>query len=400
MPPHGFDRLVTNFQPIVDLDTGLVVAHEALSRAFAGQTAVPPDQLLEDAYRNDTVAELDSLFLETALRAVEEQKLGAPHSVFVNVEPASLADGRVPQALLDAPPLVVEITERALTTNPGSLLDAAAQLRAAGHLIAIDDLGAQPASLALLPLLAPEIVKLDMDLVRRHADRTAAMMMTAIAGYAEMSGALVLAEGIETAQHIVRARALGASLGQGWHFGRPAEAAEPAPGVQLLRPSRGRHGTPSPRTEARDATPFDVVSAAAPVKRGDRALLLQVSNLLEERAAQGGDSAVLLATFQAEDNITKATRLRYEALIESGCLLTVYSTGAPAGLPHPARCDVVADDDPLAEEWDVVLLTADYAAALTARELDPSRHREGLYEFVLTTDRALVTQCARALLSR
>jgi EAL domain-containing protein (putative c-di-GMP-specific phosphodiesterase class I) len=399
MPPHGIDRLVTNFQPVVDLDTGLVVAHEALSRAFTGQTAVPPDKLLDDAYRNDTVSELDSFFLEAALRAVEAQGLVAPHSVFVNIEPASLADGRVPQSLLDAPPLVVEITERALTADPGSLLVAAAQLRAAGHLIAIDDLGAQPASLALLPLLAPEIVKLDMDLVRRQADRTAAMMMTAIAGYAETSGALVLAEGIETAEHIIRARALGASLAQGWHFGKPAETAGEAAGIGLLRSSPGRHA-PSPETRSSDATPFDVVSASAPVKRGDRALLVQVSNLLEERAAQGGDSAVLLATFQAEDNITKATRLRYEALIESGCLLTVYSTGAAAGLPHPARCDVVEDDDPLAEEWDVVLLTADYAAALTARELDSSRHREGLYEFVLTTDRALVTECARALLSR
>jgi EAL domain-containing protein (putative c-di-GMP-specific phosphodiesterase class I) len=399
MPPHGFDRLVTNFQPVVDLDTGLVVAHEALSRAYTGDTAVPPDTLLDDAYRTGTVAELDALFLASALRAVEAQALAAPHSVFVNIEPASLADGRVPRALLDAPPLVVEITERALTTDPGSLLAAAAQLRAAGHLIAIDDLGAMPASLALLPLLAPEIVKLDMGLVRRQADRTAAMMMTAIAGYAESSGALVLAEGIETAEHIIRARALGASLAQGWHFGRPAETAEPAPGVALLRSSPGRHA-PVPQTHSSDATPFDVVSASAPVKRGDRALLLQVSNLLEERAAQGGDSAVLLATFQAEDNITKATRLRYEALVEYGCLLTVYSTGAAAGLPHPARCDVVEDEDPLAEEWDVVLLTADYAAALTARELDPTRHREGLYEFVLTTDRALVTECARALLSR
>jgi EAL domain-containing protein (putative c-di-GMP-specific phosphodiesterase class I) len=399
MQPHGFDRLITNFQPVVNIDTGLVVAYEALSRAFAGPSPVPPDELLVEAYRNDTVGELDSLFLESALRAVEAQGLAASHSVFVNVEPASLAHGGVPEALVGAPPLVVEITERALTADPRSLLVAAAELRAAGHLIAIDDLGADPASLALLPLLAPEIVKLDMNLVRRQPDRTAAMMMTALAGYAETSGALILAEGVETAEHLLRSRALGASLAQGWHFGRPGETAGEASGVAQLRRSPGRHA-PLPGASPSDATPFTVVSASAPVKRGDRALLLQVSNLLEERAAQGGDSAVLLATFQAEDNITRATRLRYVALVDSGCLLTVYSTGAPAGLPHPARSVVVADDDPLAAEWDVVLLTADYAAALTAREIDSSRHREGLFEFVLTTDRDLVTRCARALLSR
>jgi len=399
MQTLGFDRLVTNFQPVVDIDSGRVVAYEALSRAFSDDSPVPPDRLLRDAYRGDMVAELDSVFLDSALRAIEAEGLDAPHSVFVNVEPASLAHGRVPPALIGAPPLVVEITERALTADTGSLLTAAAALRAAGHLIAIDDLGAEPASLALLPLLAPEIVKLDMNLIRRQPDRTAAMTMTAIAGYAERSGAIILAEGIETPANITRARAFGASLAQGWHYGRPAATTDDATGVAPLRPRRGRHAL-SFSDEPSGTTPFDVVSRAAPVKLGDRAMLLQVSSFLEERAAAGGDSAVLLATFQAEDNITPATRIRYEALVDSGCLLTAYSTGASADLPHPARSVVVADDDPLAAEWDVILLTADYAAALTAREIDPTRHREGLYEFALTTDRALVRRCARALLSR
>lgn len=400
MQPFGFDRLVTQFQPVVDIESGLVIAYEALSRAFSDENPVPPDRLLHDAYRDDTVGELDSLFLDSALRAAQTQGLAAAHSVFVNVEPASLAHGRIPAALVDAPPLVVEITERALTTDPGSLLTAAAALRAAGHLIALDDLGAEPASLALLPLLAPEIVKLDMNLIRRQPDRTAAMMMTAVAGYAERSGAAVLAEGVETGEHITRARALGASLAQGWHYGKASETTSDAPGVVIRRSARGRHGAPSERHVSSVVTPFDVVSATAPVKLGDRAMLVQVSTLLEERAAAGGDSAVLLATFQAEDNITAATRLRYEALVEAGCLLTAYSTGTSAALPHPARSVVVAEEDPLAAEWDVVLLTADYAAALTAREVDRTRHREGLYEFALTTDRELVTRCARALLSR
>jgi len=399
MQTLGFDRLVTNFQPVIDIDSGIVVAYEALSRAFSDGSPVPPDRLLRDAYRDDTAAQLDSAFLDSALRAVEAQGLDTPHSVFVNVEPASLAHGSVPQALIGAPPLVVEITERALTRDPGSLLTAAAALRAAGHLIAIDDLGAEPASLALLPLLAPEIVKLDMNLIRRQPDRMAAMTMTAIAGYAERSGAIILAEGIETPAHITRARAFGASLAQGWHYGKASATTADAPGVARLRPKRGRHAL-SVSDEPRGTTPFDVVSRAAPVKLGDRALLLQVSAFLEERAGAGGDSAVLLATFQAEDNITPATRTRYEALVGSGCLLTAYSTGASAGLPHPARSVVVADDDPLAAEWDVILLTADYAAALTAREIDRTRHREGFYEFALTTDRALVRRCARALLSR
>jgi len=399
MRTFGIDGLTTHFQPVVDIDTGRVVAHEALSRPFVNGAPLAPDRLLHDAYERGEADELDSYFIEAALRAAAARGLLSPHSLFVNVEPISLVNGFITAPLLSAPPLVIEITERALTADPGALLTAAAALRAAGHLIAIDDLGADPASLALLPLLAPEIVKLDMDLIRRQPDRTAATMMTALASYAERSGALVLAEGVETAEHITRARALGASVAQGWHFGKPSETAHDAPGVSVRRSGRGRHSE-TPPVDPIEITPFGVVSATTALRTGDRAMLVQVSILLEERAAAAGDSAVLLSTFQAEDNISENTRLRYERLIESGCLLTAYSTGASAALPHPARSVTVDDDDPLAAEWDVVLLTADYAAALTAREIDTSRHREGLYEFALTTDRDLVVRSARALLSR
>ncbi|KQR19160.1 hypothetical protein ASF79_15940 [Agreia sp. Leaf335] len=399
MQTFGIDRLMTHFQPVVDIDTGRVVAHEALSRASSYGVPVAPDRLLHDAYQSGRADDLDSLFIESALRAAAAQGLLTPHSLFVNVEPISLANGFITAPLLSAPPLVIEITERALTADPGALLTAAAALRAAGHLIAIDDLGAEPASLALLPLLAPEIVKLDMNLIRRQPDRTTAAMMTAVAAYAERSGALVLAEGVETAEHITRARALGASVAQGWHFGKPSETAEDAPGVTVRSSGPGRHSAIRER-DSSDVTPFGVVAASTPLRVGDRAMLVQVSILLEERALAAGDSAVLLSTFQSEDNITENTRRRYDRLIESGCLLTAYSTGASAALPHPARSVTVDDADPLAAEWDVVLLTADYAAALTAREIDPSRHREGLYEFVLTTDRDLVTRSARALLAR
>ena len=399
MQTFGIDRLATSFQPVVDIDTGRVVAHEALSRPFVNGVPRAPDQVLHDAYQSGRADELDSFFIETALRAAAARGLLSPHSLFVNVEPISLVNGFMTAPLLSAPPLVIEITERTLTTDPGALLTAAAELRAAGHLIALDDLGAEPASLALLPLLAPEIVKLDMNLIRRQPDRTTAAMMTALASYAERSGAIVLAEGVETAEHITRARALGASVAQGWHFGRPSETAHDAPGVSVRRPGQGRHSE-APASDSLETTPFGVVSAATPLRLGDRAMLVQVSMLLEERAAAAGDSAVLLSTFQDGDNISDNTRQRYERLIESGCLLTAYSTGTSAALPHPARNITVAESDPLAAEWDVVLLTTDYAAALTAREVDSTRHREGLYEFALTTDRDLVMRSARALLSR
>src|SRR5205085_1452138 len=96
------------------------------------------------------------------------------------------------------------------------------RLRAAGWRIALDDVGADDMSLAFMPLLRPDIVKLDLSLVQQRPGPAVAGIMNAVNAYAERTGALVLAEGIENEQHLDIAKALGARLGQGYLFGRPA----------------------------------------------------------------------------------------------------------------------------------------------------------------------------------
>jgi EAL domain-containing protein (putative c-di-GMP-specific phosphodiesterase class I) len=79
-----------------------------------------------------------------------------------------------------------------------------------------------------MPLLRPDVVKLDLRLVQERPGPEIAQIMNAVNAYAEQSGAVVLAEGIEDDAHLRAARGLGATLGQGWLFGRPA--AGPATG--------------------------------------------------------------------------------------------------------------------------------------------------------------------------
>jgi EAL domain-containing protein (putative c-di-GMP-specific phosphodiesterase class I) len=81
--------------------------------------------------------------------------------------------------------------------------------------VALDDVGADPLSLAFMPLLRPDAVKLDLRLVQQRPGPAVVEIMSAVNKYAEHSGALVLAEGIESEQHLTMARALGARLGQG-----------------------------------------------------------------------------------------------------------------------------------------------------------------------------------------
>ncbi|KQQ03380.1 hypothetical protein ASG06_07580 [Rathayibacter sp. Leaf185] len=396
------DVVDTHFQPIVDLASGRVVAHEALSRFANAAGPVSPDSAFEDAYRRGAVETVDDQCITRAVRAADGLGGRDAHELFVNVEPPTLWRERLPSGLTSGLPLTIEITERALAQDTGRLLSAVERLREHGHAIAVDDLGAEPATLALLPLIAPDVIKLDMGLIRQRPDVHAARIMTAVADYAGRNETVVLAEGIETERHELTARALGATLGQGWHYGRPgsAEAAsrvDTSPAERLEW--RARIARSAAASSARAATPFEIVSAALPARRGDRALLLQVSTFLEERAHSGGDSAVLLATFQHDSNVTPATRRRYERLADSGCLLTVFTVGGTPGLPARALHRRIDRDDRLAAEWDVIVFTADHAAALTAREVDADRHAEGAYDFALTTDRELVTHAARALLA-
>ncbi|MCW2581632.1 MAG: hypothetical protein JWQ53_422, partial [Klenkia sp.] len=202
------------FQPIVDLDSGRVVAYEALARGPQGPLHTP-DALFAAARAAGVLAELDAACRTAAFRGAVEQGLLAPLTVFVNVEPevldrAPLADLlAIAQAAPSQLRGVVEITERALATRPADLLQTVQRIREIGWGLALDDVGADSMSLAFMPLLRPDVVKLDLRLVQERPGPEIAEIMNAVNAYAERSGALILAEGIETERHLLTARALG-----------------------------------------------------------------------------------------------------------------------------------------------------------------------------------------------
>ena len=162
-----------------------------------------------------------------------EHGLLTPLTVFVNVEPEVLDSAPLDDllAIAESAPgelrVVLEITERALAARPAELLRTVERVRALGWGVAVDDVGADSMSLAFLPLLAPDVIKLDLRLVQDRPGPAIAEIMNAVNAHAERTGAVVLAEGIETAEHLATARALGATLGQGWFFGRPGPGAAP-----------------------------------------------------------------------------------------------------------------------------------------------------------------------------
>jgi len=397
------DRAVTSvFQPIVELDSGLVVAYEALARGPAGPLHAP-DDLFAAARAEGCLTELDRACRAAALRGAVRAGLLAPLTVFVNVEPDALDDEPL-AALFDRADrfagglqVVLEITERALAARPAELLRTVARVREHGWAVALDDVGSESLSLAFMPLLRPDVVKLDLRLVQERPDPAIAEIMNAVNAYAESSGAVLLAEGIENERHLATARALGATLGQGWLFGRPG------PGVVTGRRAGAlRLPQPRPSDPPVDAlSPFACLPAGAPVREAPKALLVEVSKQLERQAMRLGETSLLVTAFQAARHVTPSTRLRYRDIVERVGFVAALAeelTGEP--IPGLRNADLVPDD-PVRSEWDIVVLSPHYSAALLARDLgDGGPEGERRFDFALTYERDTVVRAARALLSR
>lgn len=378
------------FQPIVELPTGRVVAYEALARGPHGHRLEAPIALFAAARSLGLLTALDAMCLRAAFGAAASGGPASPWTLFVNTEPDSRGfEVLATLAASATQPVVVELTERALTDDPADVLGAVALVRGLGWGVALDDVGVNPDSLALLPLIAPDVIKLDASLVQQRPDEHTARVFSAVAAEVERTGCLVVAEGIESPGHLRAALGLGAHLGQGWLFGRPA-ALPTLPGVPPGEPLR-LCGASASRT---DQTPFDVAAAARRVRTANKALLLAMSTHLERQAAAIGESCLVLATFQTAAAFARAAR-RYTALADGNAYVAVFGSGLS---DHPARgvrgTDLEAGE-PLAQEWDVVVVGAHYAVVLTAR---PTTGAE--WDYVLSHDRDLAVRSAGALMSR
>ena len=393
------------YQPVVDLRGGGVVGVEALARPAPGAAAQGsgPLDLLAEAARSGTLVELDRACRESALVGAVEQGLPADRWLFLNTEPQALRPSVVPalrevqERLGSALRLVLEVTERALLADPAALLDLAAEVRGAGWLLALDDVGLHPSSLALLPLLRPDVVKLDLRLVQGRTTVHVADIVTAVNAEAERIGALVLAEGVETEEQAALAAMMGATLGQGYLFGRPGALADLA--LEAPAPTAGA-GTARGDLPAVEE-PFALVQGDPRLRVSTKPLLVAISRQLERQALAAGESAVVLATFQRRENYTATTARRYEELARSTSLVGSYAQGLGSEPPAGVRAVHVDAADPLVQEWDVVVVGPHAAGALLSRDLgDDGPDAERRFSYVVTYERDTVLAAARALLRR
>ncbi len=226
------DLLTPHFQPILDLRSGEVHGFEGLIRGPSDTPLHSPMTLFRVARHVGLQAELEAACLRTLLKAFARS--GQSSLLFLNVSPSSLVRAlevpvmrRSDLSDLGIAPcqVVIELTESEPTFEWEPLLDAADHFRSAGFAIAMDDLGEGFSSLRLWSALRPDYVKVDKHFVQGVSfDPVKLQFLRSIHELARRTGALTVAEGIETDADLATLHELGLELGQGYHFGRPAGA--------------------------------------------------------------------------------------------------------------------------------------------------------------------------------
>ena len=209
------------FQPIIDLQTGEVRGVESLARLTAEPRRSPDLWFIE--------ATNVGLGVELELKAIREALLQLdmlPPSVYmsINASPATAASPLLAE-ILEATPLnrvVLEVTEHDAVSDYEALMGSLKDLRSRGLRLAVDDMGSGYANLRHILRLAPDIIKLDVELTRGiDVDTPKRALASSFANFAREIGAKIVAEGMETKPEYETLKELGVHLGQGYYLARP-----------------------------------------------------------------------------------------------------------------------------------------------------------------------------------
>lgn len=232
------------FQPIVNVRTGAVFAHEALVRGTNGEGAgeVLSRVSEENVYAFDQSCRVKAIEFAAALGiAAQEAMLSInflPNAVY---EPRACIRLTLAAALRTGFPvnrIIFEFTE-AERLDTAHLLNILRSYRAMGFKTAIDDFGAGYAGLNLLAMFQPDIVKLDMELIRGIDQSSVRQsILRATLGMLADLGITPVCEGVENEAEYRTLAGLGVELMQGYLFARPSLASLATPTLPDTSPVR------------------------------------------------------------------------------------------------------------------------------------------------------------------
>lgn len=231
------NRLRLATQPIRDLASGGIERYELLLR-MTGEDGelLPAASFIEVAERSGMVQELDRWVVARALEMIgEHERAGNPVSLHMNISGASLTDlsvlefieRRLDEGGADPTRCTFEITQSARVDDYETAAGFADRLTEFGCEVAIDDYGAGFASLAYLKKVPFDVIKIDGTFIREMPRNDADQLtVKAIVQIARGLGKRTIAEFVQDEDTIRLLREYGVDMAQGYHLGRPVDAAE------------------------------------------------------------------------------------------------------------------------------------------------------------------------------
>jgi diguanylate cyclase (GGDEF)-like protein/PAS domain S-box-containing protein len=235
-------EIVVHYQPCISLETGRVMAVEALARwQHPVRGLLSPQEFIELAEDTGLIVGLGLRVLSEACNEAKawEAQLGqAAPRVHVNLSArqltatnlAVLVRGVLEGSGLDPSRLCLEITESVLMEDAATVIEAVRRLKQVGVLLAIDDFGTGYSSLSYLRRFPVDVLKVDQSFIDGLGpDPEDSAIVAAIVNLAGTLELEAVAEGVETVEQLAKLRELDCSAAQGYLFARPVPPAELSP---------------------------------------------------------------------------------------------------------------------------------------------------------------------------
>jgi len=228
-------QFILEYQPIIQLRTGVVVGVEALLRwNHPEQGRLLPKEFIQVAERSGLITPLTAFAIDRALTEWPANMMQSPASIAVNLSPRSLHDSSLPARIrrmlaehrVSPTLLALEITENLIMSDPEGSTRCLNELHDMGVRLIVDDFGTGYSSLSYLRRLPVDQLKIDQSFVIGLAAGEDDTLVRSIIDLAHNLGLIVVAEGVETAEVRERLLALGCDLAQGHHISRPGPASQ------------------------------------------------------------------------------------------------------------------------------------------------------------------------------
>lgn len=229
-------RFSCEYQPLVRVTDAEIVGYEALSRFDFDGRNVPPAEVFAALHEDRTLF----FMLEARSKAFQLEHRPGDAEIFLNLDPHVCDEpwqvDHWARTFTGHPRLVVEVLERTTATNLEAITKLVTRLGEAGVRLALDDVGGEKNLFSFDLLERVQVLKLDGGWFRRLEDPAYEPLLKGLLAFARTRGIQSVLEGVETAEQLAWARALGVDLVQGFLFRDRFQTVE-GPAPKLPQPS-------------------------------------------------------------------------------------------------------------------------------------------------------------------